>query len=88
MEYTAQGSGGVTIPESAKNTCGYGIWGHGFVVNMVVVLGWQLNVKIVKIFFNLSNSIKHLIQYGLPRFKKSYMKTLIVLQRTAHDSMT
>lgn len=39
LEQTAQGSGGITICESAQNTFGYGTWGSGIVLNMVVVLG-------------------------------------------------
>lgn len=50
----AQGSGGVTVPGSVQTTCGGGTWGHGLVVNVVVVPGWWLDFITLEGFSNLT----------------------------------
>lgn len=35
LEWTAQGSYGVTIPGNIQKMCGCGNWGHGLVMNVV-----------------------------------------------------
>lgn len=38
---------GIIIPLSVHRTCVYWTWGHGLVVNMVIVLGWWLDLMIL-----------------------------------------
>lgn len=40
---------GIAIPGSGEKACGWGLWGHGVVVNMVV-LGQQLDFMILEVF--------------------------------------
>lgn len=52
LEQTAQDSGGVT---PGKNTTT--IWGHGLMVNRMVVLSWWLDLGVLKVFSELNNSV-------------------------------
>lgn len=45
LEGAAQGSGEFTMPGSVQNPHGCGNWGHGLVVNMVVLLEGLDNFK-------------------------------------------
>ncbi|KAJ7402003.1 hypothetical protein BTVI_90364 [Pitangus sulphuratus] len=49
LQQAAQGGGGVSTPRSVQKRCGYGTWGQGLVVNMVVVLHRWLDLMILKV---------------------------------------
>lgn len=57
MKQASLGSSGVILPGSVQEMTGYGTWGHGLVMNMIVVLGWCLDLKILNVFSSLNNSI-------------------------------
>lgn len=41
--------------EQEVEVCWSGTWGHGLVLNMEVVLGWQLDVVVLEVFSSLKN---------------------------------
>ena len=47
--------GGVTIPGGVQKTCRHGTSGHGLAG--MVVTGWRLNLMILEVFSNLSDSV-------------------------------
>lgn len=57
MEWTAQESGGITVPEGAHETTGRGTWCYGLVDK--VVIGQRLDLVILEIFSNLNDSVKN-----------------------------
>lgn len=50
VEEAAQGSDAVTIPGSLQKMCGYGLWVHGLMLKMVMRVGGQLDLMILKLF--------------------------------------
>lgn len=49
LEWVAQGSGGATIPGSVQSTYRCGTWGHGLIVNLVMVLDLWLDLMILEV---------------------------------------
>lgn len=71
LELAAKGSGGVTILAIVQKTCGCSTWGHGLMVNVVLMLCWWLDFNILDIFFNLIESMIELFIQTFYRQRKS-----------------
>lgn len=59
LEQTTQGSGGIVILGSVQKSSGCGTWGHGLVVDLVV-LGQHLELMVLEVSSNLNDSINFL----------------------------